>query len=120
MFKVINGKNNMYIIIMITGRFINDIKYLGWQKPAWDESGYFWTEFHTISEVMHLNTEDHPFIFQSIDDAYNHAEKINLHHYEVKEIDMDTLKNLAPSNPHEYNRYCKPGIAIEVMNKLIS
>lgn len=43
----------------------NDVMYLGWQNPAWDEDGYFWTQKETISEILQNNTVDHPFLFHS-------------------------------------------------------
>lgn len=96
----------------------DSVKFLGWQDPAWDESGYFWTEFYNIPDVLHNNIEEHPFIFESIPDAINHAKKINLHGYILMEINIEVLKNLAPARPE--NSYYKPGIAIEVMNRLNS
>lgn len=94
----------------------NNVKFLGWQYPAWDESGYFWTEFYNIPEVLHNNMMEHPFLFESIPDAISHANKMNLRDYALMEVDIQILKNLAPIRPED--TYYKPGIAIEVMNRL--
>jgi hypothetical protein len=100
-----------------TGECSDHVKYLAWQKPAWDESGYFWTGFYVIPEVLHLSTDEHPFIFDSEVNANNHAEKLNLHGYVISEVNIDLLRNLTPTHPD--NHCYKPGIAIEVMCKLM-
>ena len=40
-------------------------RYLAWQNPAWDESGYFWTSRKTFIKVLRNSTTDHPFLFNS-------------------------------------------------------
>lgn len=63
-----------------TNGFVGTEKmYLGWQKPAWDEDGYFWTNKKTLMEIVHLyNTTDHPFIFSSRTKAIKHLKTLNI------------------------------------------
>ena len=43
--------------------------HLGWQNPAWDDDGYFWTSKETINEIAFNNTPEHPFLFCSKESA---------------------------------------------------
>lgn len=55
------------------------IVYLGWQKPVWNEYGYFWTRKETIKEIIETNnTPEHPFIFDSRKDAIKHLKTIDI------------------------------------------
>lgn len=54
------------------------IIYLAWQKPAWDEDGYFWTSRETLQEVISNNTPEHPFLFYSRRAAIKYLKSINI------------------------------------------
>lgn len=58
--------------------FDNEIYYLAWQEPAWDEDGYFWTSRETLQEEIGNNTPDHPFLFNSRRAAIKHLKSINI------------------------------------------
>lgn len=68
--------------IIITGCFTdkNEIMYLGWQNPAWDDDGYFWTSKETIQTILWNgnNTKEHPFLFNTREDAIIHLKRINI------------------------------------------
>jgi len=72
----------MYIIA--TKSFIetelNEILYLGWQEPAWDEDGYFWTRKETIKEMIKDGYifPEQPFLFDSEEKAKQLAKNIEL------------------------------------------
>jgi len=61
--------------------------YLGWQKPVWDEDGYFWTSKGTISKILEAgnNIEDHLFIFNTLGQAQSLAEHLELINYVITE-----------------------------------
>jgi hypothetical protein len=80
----------MYIIAINHGIFgmkSEEPYYLGWQNPAWDEDGYFWTSKDVIYEIVkdRNNTKEHPFLFESEEQAKNFAEDIQLINYVVVE-----------------------------------
>ena len=52
--------------------------YLSWQKPEWEETGYFWTRKETFSKTFCNNTKDHPFLFYNREDAIAHLKAINI------------------------------------------
>ena len=54
------------------------IVYLAWQKPAWDEDGYFWTSRETLQKAIGNNTLDHPFLFNSRRTAIKYLKSINI------------------------------------------
>ena len=56
----------------------NDVMYLAWQTPAWDEDGYFWTWKDSMKEILHNNTPEHPFLFNNREEAKAFLEKHNL------------------------------------------
>lgn len=57
----------------------NEKVYLGWQNPAWDEDGYFWTSRETVEKIMKTNnTSDHPFIFNSRKSAIKHLKTLQI------------------------------------------
>lgn len=63
----------------ITSKLFDDeISYLAWQKPAWDEDGYFWTSRETLQKAISNNTPDHPFLFNSRRAAIIHLKSINI------------------------------------------
>lgn len=56
-----------------------DIVYLGWQNPAWDEDGYFWTSREVIEKIMEThNTKEHPFIFTNKQKAIKHLKTLHI------------------------------------------
>ena len=82
----------MYIIVRnetdpFTGKPC--FNYLGWQEPAWDDDGYFWTSKETINDMLKeqsnggfkYNTKDHPFLFDTKEATSNYARKIKLGYY---------------------------------------
>lgn len=40
--------------VITTGLTKEDMMYLGWQVPAWDEDGYFWTYFNVIQSILKI------------------------------------------------------------------
>lgn len=54
------------------------IVFLGWQNPAWDEDGYFWTSKEVLEEIIANNTPEHPFLFNSRRAAIKHLKSINV------------------------------------------
>lgn len=53
--------------------------YLGWQNPAWDEDGYFWTSKEILEKIVETNnTEEHPFIFTSRNKAIKHLKTLHI------------------------------------------
>jgi len=76
-------RNTAYIIATKGGLFKTQsdrIDYLGWQNPAWDEDGYFWTSKDTIVEILKEgnNTAEHPFLFKSKKGAEKFANKMQI------------------------------------------
>lgn len=69
--------------------------YLGWQKPVWDESGYFWTSKETIKKIVDTNnTLEHPFIFSSREEAIKHLKSMHLpQKCRVVKWDVSRLEN---------------------------
>lgn len=63
----IKQDNKRYIIIHTNN---NGTNYLAWQKPAWDESGYFWTSRKTFMKILCNSTNEHPFLFNTEREAY--------------------------------------------------
>lgn len=63
----------------ITSKLFDDeISYLAWQKPVWDEDGYFWTSRETLQKAIGNNTPDHPFLFNSRRAAIRYLKFINI------------------------------------------
>lgn len=55
------------------------VQYLGWQKPAWNESGYFWTSKEVLERIINTNnTSDHPFLFNGRRAAIKHLKTLHL------------------------------------------
>ena len=54
-----------------------DILYLGWQPYAWD-NGYFWTDKDVISGILANNTSEHPFLFNSKEEAIAHLRTLDI------------------------------------------
>ena len=80
----------MYIIKKEYGLFgINSGEpwYLGWQEPAWDEDGYFWTKKNAIKEILQMgnNTKEHPFLFNTQEQAKKFAKKLKITDYDIEE-----------------------------------
>ena len=61
-----------------TTAYGNDVMYLGWQNPAWDESGYFWTWEDVIPKLIQNNTKEYPFLFPSRRDAVEYLKFLKL------------------------------------------
>lgn len=61
-----------------TKLFDNETNYLAWQKPAWDEDGYFWTSRDVVENIIGKNTPEHPFLFNSRRAAIKHLKSINI------------------------------------------
>ncbi|RXZ78120.1 hypothetical protein EBB07_29135 [Paenibacillaceae bacterium] len=73
----------MFIIVQesqnpVTKEF--ELDYLGWQPPAWDEDGYFWTSKDVIGEILSLgyNTSEHPFLFNTKEEALERLRKLRM------------------------------------------
>lgn len=56
----------------------NKIEYLGWQSPAWDEDGYFWTSKDVIKQIVKNNTSEHPFLFDTREKAIKLLRSIHI------------------------------------------
>lgn len=62
-----------------TDNICNDgIDYLGWQRPAWDEDGYFWTSKEVLEKIIANNIPEHPFLFNSRRAAIKYLKSINI------------------------------------------
>lgn len=59
--------------------------FLGWQPPAWDEGGYFWTanrrDFYDC--IKRHDTSNHPITFNSVKEAKNLANMQGIVDYRV-------------------------------------
>lgn len=78
----------MYIIALSGAIFKNnpeEINYLGWQRPGWEDNGYFWTSKETIEEMIRDDyvSGEHPFLFETEKQAKELAEKIGLTTYRI-------------------------------------
>lgn len=62
----------------ITSNVFGDIMYLAWQKPVWDDDGYFWTSKEVVNEILYNNTQEHPFLFESKEAAVKHLRTLNI------------------------------------------
>lgn len=64
--------------------------YLGWQKPAWDLDGYFWTSKETIDEMLNKGFVSNTFkyIFLNKGEALNHIKQnLSYKNCEIESID---------------------------------
>ena len=52
--------------------------YLGWQNPAWDEDGYFWTFEEVLKEIQENNKTGHRFLFATRSDALRFLRSMRL------------------------------------------
>lgn len=89
----------------------DEIRYLVWQKPAWDESGYFWTDLNSFKQCAPNNTEEHPFLFDNRIEALRFLRTLNLPYY--CSIWKWYLRDYQIPKTCD-NPYYFPGIAIEV------
>lgn len=56
-----------------------EVEYLGWQKPAWDENGYFWTNKETFRNIIPIyNSSEHPFLFSSKSEAIRYLKTLHI------------------------------------------
>lgn len=62
----------------ITSNIFGDIMYLAWQNPVWDDDGYFWTSKEVVTEILCNNTQEHPFLFGSKEEAVKHLQTLNI------------------------------------------
>jgi len=81
----------MYAITKQSGLFgtqVDRTDYLGWQEPAWDEDGYFWTSKETIYEIHQEgnNTIGHQFLFKTEEQAKRLAVKLEIVDYGIEEL----------------------------------
>ena len=107
--KTAKNPNKKYVIIHTDH---NGTSYLAWQKPVWDESGYFWTDRKTFMETLCNSTMDHPFLFDSQKAActWLRLSGINLR---CKITTIKINKNTKLNDP---TNSCFYGISAEVMN----
>lgn len=89
----------------------NEIRYLAWQKPAWDESGYFWTDLLSFRQCAPNSTEEHPFLFDNRIDALKFIKSLELP-YECSVMTWNLYNRQIAKTCN--NLYYFPGIAIEV------
>ncbi len=52
--------------------------YLGWQNPASNKEGYFWTQKRNISNILYNNTPNHPFLFHNRKTAIRHLKTLHI------------------------------------------
>ena len=83
------SRNNMYIVTIKGGLFGTEpdiIYYLGWQNPAWDEDGYFWTSKDAIFKILKEgnNTKEHPFLFETQVKANWFAKNMDITDYSIE------------------------------------
>lgn len=65
--------------IITTERFGDkETVYLGWQDPAWDDDGYFWTSKEVIKKIIKNNTPEHPFLFDTKTKAIKHLKNLHI------------------------------------------
>lgn len=64
----------------ITAKILDDdeMSYLAWQNPVWDEDGYFWTSRDVVENIIEKNTPEHPFLFNNRRVAIKHLKSINI------------------------------------------
>ena len=62
----------------ITSNILGKIMYLAWQSPVWDDDGYFWTDKKVVTEILYNNTQEHPFLFGSKEEAVKHLRALNI------------------------------------------
>lgn len=103
--KKTTNTNKKYVIIHTDH---NGTSYLAWQKPAWDESGYFWTDRKTFMKTLCNSAMEHPFLFNSQREActWLRLSGINLR---CKITTIKINKNTKLNNPVESTF---PGITI--------
>lgn len=63
--------------IITEGDSDTDINYLGWQPYIWDD-GYSWTDKKGIKEILEKNTLEHPFLFDSKEEAIAHLKTLGI------------------------------------------
>ena len=87
--------------------------YLAWQKPAWDDSGYFWTNKETFMKVLRNSTKDHPFLFRTkgIACAWLRNNRIRS---KCKIITIKIKPGTKLNDPELDNKYAYPGISADI------
>lgn len=68
----------MWCIITTDESYIDGRAYLGWQNPVWEESGYFWTSRDVFESILNNSTPEHPFLFDSRNEAIKHLKSIHI------------------------------------------
>ena len=94
--------------IITTNLYNNETVYLGYQKPAWDESGYFWASEDTIRQIVRNSTYDHPFLFKTRKAGIKHLKSLTIPH-ECKVIYLSLEKD----SKCDESSYYMPGISID-------
>lgn len=53
--------------------------YLCWQNPVWEDNGYFWTWKEYLDKCIQDNSKEHPFLFNSEDEANEFIKTFKCH-----------------------------------------
>lgn len=105
-----NPSNVKHIIIHTD---TNRTNYLAWQKPAWDDSGYFWTDRKTFMKVLRNSTNDHPFLFDSKRDACTWLRLSGIT-ARCKIATIKINKSTKLNDPDLDSKYAYPGISADI------
>lgn len=89
-------------------------RYLAWQNPAWDDSGYFWTQRETFVKVLRNSTTTHPFIFKTRDMAYAWLRMSNIR-VQCKVIKIKVKPDTVLNDPEQPGGYAHPGISADIL-----
>lgn len=52
--------------------------YLAWQRPVWDDNGYFWTHEDVFKKITENSIPEHPFLFNSRNEALKCSRSLNI------------------------------------------
>lgn len=89
-------------------------RYLAWQHPAWDESGYFWTsDFDDFCECLPNNTNEHPFLFDDPKKAIELIKELKIN-FACDIVVWDVSNEEIPEPTGKTEEFFLPGIAVEV------
>lgn len=89
-------------------------RYLAWQHPAWNESGYFWTgDFNDFRECLPNNTDEHPFLFDDPKNAIELIKELKIN-FAYNIVVWDVSNEEIPEPTGKIKEFFLPGIAVEV------
>ena len=103
--------SNVKYAIIHTDKFGSH--YLAWQNPAWDDSGYFWTNRKTFMEVLRNSTSEHPFLFNTRREACTWLRLSGITAL-CKIITIKINKSTVLNDPETDNKFVHPGISADI------